>query len=124
MSLMATSTIHLLIGSDFDNPHTTANNVWGDATPLPLEGCVTPGDSGGGVFIDIDSQDYLAGVISFVASTGGSQNGVYGNLSGAGPVSVALPWITSIVPEPSTSALLAGAGLAVFFARRRPPINK
>ncbi|HEX3856858.1 MAG TPA: trypsin-like serine protease [Verrucomicrobiae bacterium] len=113
-----------LLGSDFDNPNTTANNLWGDATPLPLEGCVAPGDSGGGVFLTIDSQTYLAGVISFVASTGGSQNSVYGNLSGAGRVEAALPWITSIVPEPSTSALLAGAGLAIFFARRRSPINK
>jgi hypothetical protein len=113
-----------LLGSDFDNPNTTANNLWGDATPLPLEGCVAPGDSGGGVFLTIDSQTYLAGVISFVASTGGNNNSVYGDLSGAGRVSAALPWITSIVPEPSTSALLAGAGLAMFVARRRLPINK
>jgi hypothetical protein len=111
----------LLLGSDFDNPNTTANNLWGDATPLPLEGCVARG----GVFININSQDYLAGVISFVAKTGsGTANGVYGNLSGAGRVSTALPWITSVVPEPSTYSLLAGAGLAMFFARRRSPINK
>jgi hypothetical protein len=114
----------LLLGSDFDNPNTTANNVWGDATPLPLEGCVAPGDSGGGVFITIDSQNYLAGVISFVASTGGNNNSVYGNLSGAGRVSAALPWITSTVPEPSTFALLAGAGLAVFFRRRWRHFNR
>src|SRR5277367_6335553 len=78
-----------LLGSDFDNPNTTADNVWGDATPLPLEGCVSPGDSGGGVFLTIDSQTYLAGVISFVASTGGNNNSVYGDLSGAGRVSAA-----------------------------------
>ncbi len=107
-----------LLGSDFDNPHSTTNNVWGDATPLPLEGCVAPGDSGGGVFITIDSQSYLAGVISFVASTGGSQNSVYGNLSGAGRVSAALPWITSTIPEPSTSWLLAGMGMAMLWERR------
>jgi hypothetical protein len=108
----------LLLGSDFDNPNSTANNVWGDATPLPLEGCVAPGDSGGGMFITVDSQNYLAGVISFVASTGGSQNSVYGNLSGAGRVSTAIPWITSVVPEPSPCSLLAGAGLVMFIARR------
>lgn len=107
-----------LVGSDFDSPHTTADNVWGDAAPLPLEGCVAPGDSGGGMFITVDSQTYLAGVISFVASTGGSQNSVYGNLSGAGRVEAALPWIISTVPEPSTSALLAVAGLAIFSRRR------
>ena len=108
----------LFLGSDFDSPHTTANNVWGDATPLPLEGCVAPGDSGGGLFITMDSQTYLAGVISFVASTGGNANSIYGDLSGAGRISSAIPWITSIVPEPSTSMLLSGAGLVVFFKRR------
>ena len=114
-----------LLGSDFDSPNTTANNVWGDATPLSLEGCVAPGDSGGGVFITIDSQDYLAGVISFEAvNGGGTATSVYGNLSGAGRVSAAMPWITSIVPEPSTFSLLAGAGLAMLVARRRWPISK
>jgi hypothetical protein len=107
-----------LLGSDFDNPHSVANNVWGDATPLPLEGCVAPGDSGGGLFMTIDSQTYLAGVISFVASTGGSQNSVYGNLSGAGRVSTAMPWITTTVPEPSMTLLLAGTGLVLFCGRR------
>ena len=108
----------LLLGSDFDNPHTTANNVWGDATPLSLEGCVATGDSGGGMFITVDSQTYLAGVISFVATTGGNANSVYGNLSGAGRVSDFVPWITTIVPEPSTPMLLVGAGLVAFFGRR------
>jgi hypothetical protein len=109
-----------LLGSDFDSPHTTADNVWGDATPLPLEGCVAPGDSGGGVFITIDSQNYLAGVISFEAVQGsGTATSVYGNLSGAGRVSAALPWISRVVPEPSTRSLLAGAGLIMLFARNR-----
>jgi len=108
----------LLLGGDFDNPHTIANNLWGDAAPLSLEGCVTPGDSGGGMFITVDSQTYLAGVISFVASTGGNQNGVYGNLSGSGRVSSFVPWIVTTVPEPSTYLLLAGSGFALFIGRR------
>jgi len=29
----------VLLGSDFDNPHSEADNVFGDPTPLPLEGC-------------------------------------------------------------------------------------
>jgi hypothetical protein len=108
----------LLIGSDFENPQTTAD-------PQPLEGCVAPGDSGGGVFLTIDAQTYLAGVISFVTSTNGTvAKSTYGDLSGAGRVSVADPWITSTVPEPSASSLLAGAGLAVFFRRRWRHFNK
>ena len=109
----------LLLGSDFDSPSTTAYNLWGDAAPLPLEGCVAPGDSGGGVFLTIDSQTFLAGVISFESRKGGgTANSSYGDLSGAGLITAAAPWISSTVPEPSTSALLAGAGLALFFQRR------
>ena len=44
----------ILLGSDFDNPHNTNDNAFGDAFPLPLEGAVAPGDSGGGVFLTID----------------------------------------------------------------------
>jgi hypothetical protein len=114
----------ILLGSDFDSPHTTADNVWGDAAPLPLEGCVAPGDSGGGMFLTIDSQTYLAGVISFVASTGGNANSVYGDLSGAGRVSAFVPWITSTIPEPSTSSLLAGTGLALLFMQQRRRVKE
>ena len=72
----------LLLGSDFDSPETSAYNLWGDATPLPLEGCVAPGDSGGGVFLTIGSQTFLAGVISFESRKGGaSANSSYGDLS-------------------------------------------
>ncbi|HEY1490147.1 MAG TPA: PEP-CTERM sorting domain-containing protein, partial [Verrucomicrobiae bacterium] len=103
----------LLIGSDFQNPLTTSD-------AQPLEGCVAPGDSGGGAFISVASHDYLAGVISFVTSTNGTTaNSVYGDLSGAGRVSAALPWISSVVPEPSTCSLLAAAGSVLLLVRRR-----
>jgi hypothetical protein len=46
----------ILLASDFDNPHSAADNGFGSATPLLLEGAVAPGDSGGGVFITINSQ--------------------------------------------------------------------
>jgi Trypsin len=109
----------LLLGSDFDNPNTPTNNVWGDATPLTLEGCVSPGDSGGGMFITEGGQTYLAGVISFVAVKGsGNANSVYGDLSGAGRVSALVPWILSTIPEPSAATLLAGAGLILLLGRQ------
>ena len=115
----------LVLGCDFDNLHSTTNNVFGDATPLTLEGCVAPGDSGGGVFITIDSQTYLEGVISLVASIDGNSNSDYGDASGFGRVSAFIPWITSTIPEPSASTLLvAGAGLGMLFGRRRRQVNK
>jgi len=98
-----------VFGATFDSP--TSGNA------LPLEGCVAPGDSGGGVFAADGSQYYLAGVISYVASTNGNANSSYGNISGFDPLSAAMPWITNTVPEPPTSMLVAGAGLIMFLGR-------
>lgn len=113
----------ILLASDFDNPGNAADNGFGSATPLLLEGCVAPGDSGGGVFISDGTRYYLAGVISFVANADGSANSDYGDASGFGRVSTFLPWIISTVPEPSTSALLVSFGLAMFlwrFQKKQP----
>jgi hypothetical protein len=95
-----------VFGATFQSP---ANNA------LPLEGCVAPGDSGGGVFVSDGSQYYLAGVISFVASTNGAAKSYYSNISGFDSISSALPWITSTVPEPSATGLLV-VSLTLFFA--------
>ncbi|HVU26125.1 MAG TPA: trypsin-like serine protease [Verrucomicrobiae bacterium] len=87
---------------------------------LPLEGCVAFGDSGGGVFISDGSQYYLAGVTSFVAATDGNANSSYGDISGFDSILPALPWITSVVPEPSTIALLAvSASMLIWQQKRR-----
>ncbi|NOS70433.1 MAG: trypsin-like serine protease [Verrucomicrobia bacterium] len=109
----------LILGGDFDNPHTTADNGFGDATPLTLEGCVAPGDSGGGVFLNFDSQFYLAGVISFVAAADGNANADYGDVSGFGRVSAFAPWIVSTVPEPSVLTLVGLSILGACFNRQR-----
>ena len=107
----------VLLGSDFDNPHNPADNSFGESTPLTLEGAVAPGDSGGGVFITIGSQTYLAGVISFIAGTDGNGNADYGDVSGFGRVSGLYPWIAATVPEPSTITLLVVPAL-VLLARK------
>jgi hypothetical protein len=99
-----------VFGATFDSP---ANNA------LPLEGCVAPGDSGGGVFVSDGSQYYLAGVISFVASTSGNANSTYGNISGFDSILPVMPWIASTVPEPSTIVLLATSAVAVIWQQKR-----
>ncbi len=100
----------LVFGAAFHNP--TSGNA------LPLEGCVAPGDSGGGVFVTDGSRYYLAGVISFVDSTTGNANSTYGNVSGFDSLSPALPWITSVVPEPSVFVLMTASGFALFFRQK------
>jgi len=105
-----------VFGATFDNP--TNGNA------LTLEGCVAPGDSGGGVFVTDGSQYYLAGVISFVASTNGNANSTYGNFSGFDSVSAATPWIIATIPEPSTLTMAAALGLALFWAEKCRRVEK
>ncbi len=109
----------VLLGADFDNPNSTADSDFGSPTPLMLEGCVAPGDSGGGVFLSDGSQSYLAGVISFVAGRDGNANADYGDVSGFGRVSAFAPWIYSVVPEPSSATLLLAGGLLCWSRRKR-----
>lgn len=109
----------VLLGSDFDNPGNAADNDFGTPDPLSLEGCVAPGDSGGGVFIFDGSQSYLAGVISFVAGRDGNANADYGDVSGFGRVSAFAPWISSVVPEPSSASILIAGSLALLLRRKR-----
>jgi len=110
----------MVLGSDFDNPHSPADNGFGEPTPLTLEGAVAPGDRGGGVFVTLDGNFYLAGVTSFVAATDGSPNSDYGDFSGFGRVSAVGLWINSVVPEPSSFTLLGlGLGLLAWRSGRR-----
>jgi hypothetical protein len=105
-----------VFGATFDTP--------ASGNALTLEGCVAPGDSGGGVFVTDGSQYYLAGVISFVASTNGNPNSAYGNISGFDSISTAMPWIIATVPEPSTFTMAAAFGLALFWAQKRRRVEK
>jgi hypothetical protein len=111
----------LVYAADFDNPHDTNASGFGSVFPLTLEGCVTPGDSGGAVFIQQGSQYYLEGVISTVGYLDGSPNGSYSDASGFGRISAALPWINSTVstPEPSSYALFITSGIALLCFNRR-----
>ncbi|MCE5278126.1 MAG: trypsin-like serine protease [Planctomycetaceae bacterium] len=128
---------------DFDNPHTSADNVYGSAAPVDLEYLIAPGDSGGGLFINVKGQYQLAGVHSFGAAWDGNVNSDYGDISGDIRVSQFNTWIDSVIgaatggggkggkggksrtlsvydtqiPEPATMALLTLGGLALL--RRR-----
>jgi autotransporter-associated beta strand protein len=51
--------------TDFDSPTNPSLNLMGSDAPLPLEGSIAPGDSGGGLFVTVTGQTYLAGVSDF-----------------------------------------------------------
>jgi len=114
--------------SDFDRIDGSENlSEHSDPNPTALEGNVTPFDSGGGVFTQVDNLDYLVGVISFRGVVDGSHNSDYGDLSGAINLHGYLDWIettsgVAAVPEPGHFAALAGLaalGLIVALKRRR-----
>ena len=95
---------------DFDTP----------SFALALEGCVAPGDSGGGVFTTIGGETYLIGVSSFIGYYDDEGDADYGDCSGCVCTCAYYDWITSVaVPEPSAVCLLAIAGMSFAFWRRR-----
>lgn len=84
--------------ADFDNPHTTADNNFGSATPLNLEYSIAPGDSGGGMFIDVNGIAMLAGVNSFDwGRLDGNPDADYGDVFGVTRVSQFNTWINSVI---------------------------
>lgn len=110
--------------ADFDNPSGTTNTLGStsSATPTRLEGNVTPGDSGGGVFVEIDGQSYLVGTNSYASGFGEDKNSRYGAISGAADLNQFHQWIyekTNVfpVPEPGV-AVLSLLGMLVMLRRR------
>ena len=82
---------------DFDNPTNAADNVWGLSTPLALEYLISPGDSGGGMFLDIDGMQLLAGVHSFLGSFDGITDADYGDIAGITRLSEFNKWIDDVI---------------------------
>ena len=84
-----------LVFMDFDNPGSVADSSWGSTTPLPYEFLSTLGDSGGGLFINVNGIDYLAGVDSVGTAVDGNINSDYGDMAGFTRVSQFIAWIQS-----------------------------
>jgi hypothetical protein len=115
--------------ADFDSPASspTRLSAFGSSdSPLPFEGSIAPGDSGGGFFIQDGFGNWkVAGVHSWIDGIlpggDGSDNASYTDLLASTRVSTYAGWINSHVsPEPGALALilptLALGGLAL---RRR-----
>ncbi len=96
-----------ILWNDFDNPNNAGDSLLGDTTPLDLEYLTAPGDSGGGLFLDVGGEYQLAGVHSFGATTKATLDFVYGDLQGNTRVSLFSDWITThTTPIPNTLWLL------------------
>jgi len=109
--------------ADFDNPDGTSNSLNSSALPTRLEGNVTPGDSGGGVFITIDGAPFLIGTNSYTSGFAPGLNSKYGSISGAADLQMFHPWIfetsgISAIPEVGTLGLFALGGMLTWMRRR------
>lgn len=86
-----------------------------DSSAQPLEYGASPGDSGGGLFVD-DNGLKLAAILSAVTSTSTFN---YGDITSAAPISFGIDWINRVtsptpVPEPpSHLALLMTIGFCL-----------
>jgi T5SS/PEP-CTERM-associated repeat protein len=90
-------TDNYLLG-DFDNPLNPADSHWDNVSdPLALEYMLAVGDSGGGVFVDVNGSPRLAAVNSFVGSFDSSADSDYGDFFGVVQVAVANDWIDDTI---------------------------
>lgn len=86
-----------LLSIDFDNPSQTSDSRFGNRTPVALEYLPAPGDSGGPIYIDVDGQQQVAGIVSYVSSSDQSTNSDYGDMASFTRVSAYISWIDSVV---------------------------
>jgi hypothetical protein len=109
--------------SDFDSPDGTGNSLGSDASPTRLEGNVTAGDSGGGVFANVNGKSFLIGITSYTSGFSPGLNSKYGSLSGAANLHYFHSWIyettgIAAIPEVSAGWICMLAGLLGFVRRR------
>jgi hypothetical protein len=99
-----------ILFTDFDSPTNPSLNVMGSATPLPLEGAVAPGDSGGGLFVTVNGVTYLTAEVDFASNPHTSPTGKYGDFDGYTRVAVpdSLSFIDSILITSSNWNLSGG----------------
>lgn len=78
---------------DFDDPNDSSANKFGSTKPLELEIGGSKGDSGGGVFIEEDGQQMLAGIVSGALN----REIKYGSVIALARVSSANIWIDTVL---------------------------
>lgn len=108
--------------ADFDSPDGTGDSLGSGAVPTRLEGNLTSGDSGGGVFIRVDGRDLLVGINSYTGGFSAGMNSKYGSLSGAANLQFFHAWIqeqTGIAAVPEMGSLWGFWMIPWLVTRRR-----
>lgn len=93
--------------ADFDSGSASHSSL-GSSTPTSFESITSPGDSGGGVFVNVNGQMLLVGVNSFVASLAGETNSSYGEIAGFQSLQPHLAWVQGIAHAPEPASLILG----------------
>lgn len=112
--------------ADFDKPDGSTNASSSDPTATRLEGNVTSGDSGGGVFVTVDGNRYLIGINSYAGGFAPGTNSKYGSISGAVDLRQFHSWIaaqTGIAAIPEPSAWWLGGLASLLCLRRKRSIS-
>lgn len=109
---------HLML-TDFDIPGLESRNALGSATPEPLEGLASAGDSGGGLFAEMDGRWQLIGTfsISMVPVAGIIAKEYAGGTNLFVGVAPHYEWIAQTIGLPSKSARTSAAN-------SRPPTRE
>lgn len=98
-----------LLFEDFDSPDSSTASWWDPKVPLDLEIMPAEGDSGGGLFIDVNGTSFLAGIHSYVIYQNPDMKSQYGDVVASTRVSSYVDWIEAqMAPAPATAWLLAG----------------
>jgi len=99
-----------MLAIDFDQPSNPSASTLGGTTPINLEYLAAPGDSGGGLFLEVGGQMLLAGVTSPTSTLDGSVNSDYGDRAAFTRVSQFLSWVDATIAanSPLTSPILPG----------------
>lgn len=110
--------------ADFDSSDGSGNSLSSDSAPSRIEGNLAPGDSGGGVFIELDGKPWLVGINSYTSGFSPGLNSRYGSLSGAADLYQFHAWIyqnTGIQAVPETSVATYLAIFIMILLRRKKP---
>jgi V8-like Glu-specific endopeptidase len=99
-----------MLAIDFDQPGNPSASTLGNSTPLNLEYLAAPGDSGGGLFIEVGGEWLLAGVTSLTSTLDGSVNSDYGDRAAFTRVSQFVSWIDDVISSNSPFVLPPLAG--------------